>query len=410
MTAPASNAIAVTKILGKLAREEQGRLLSILIGKLRDFQLAEDVLQDAMVSAVSHWGRNGLPKSPQAWLLQVAHRKAIDRIRRTRTAELAGADLGLLMEKASVQDDNPDIPDERLRLIFTCCHPALERKSQVALTLRTLGGLTTEEIARVFLDRETTMGQRLSRAKTKVAAAGIPYEVPGPEQWPARLDAVLGVVYLIFTTGYAGTADDGRDLEQEALFLCRLLNSLRPEDAEIEGCLALLTINHARRAARLDDAGVRIALLDQDRSLWEASELEEGIALVEVALSRGRLGPYQIKAAIAACHCEGDTPDWAQILLLYDELLAFEPTEVVRLNRAVALAEAGGLEAGIGIVDGLEAGLSDYQPFHAARAELFARAGRRQEACTAYEKAIALAANEADKLFLKRRLARVSGN
>ncbi|MEP1879823.1 MAG: sigma factor, partial [Roseibium sp.] len=206
MTAPASNAIAVTKILGKLAREEQGRLLSILIGKLRDFQLAEDVLQDAMVSAVSHWGRNGLPASPQAWLLQVAYRKAIDRIRRTKTAELAGADLTLLMEEASGQDDNPDIPDERLRLIFTCCHPALERKSQVALTLRTLGGLTTEEIARVFLDRETTMGQRLSRAKTKVAAAGIPYEVPGPEQWPARLDAVLGVVYLIFTTGHAGAA------------------------------------------------------------------------------------------------------------------------------------------------------------------------------------------------------------
>lgn len=307
------------------------------------------------------------------------------------------------MDEVYGLDDGADIPDERLSLMFTCCHPFLEPKSQMALTLRTLGGLTTAEIAAAFLDRETTMGQRLSRAKSKIASIGVPYEVLGPDQWGERLGAVLGVIYLIFTTGFSGTDNDTRDLAAEAVYLCRLLNSLQPGDPEIEGCLALLKINHARCGARLDGDGARIAFLDQDRTLWNEQEMQEGVCLVETALRRGRLGPYQIKAAIAACHCEGTSPDWAQILLLYDELLAFEPTDVVRLNRAVALAETGFLSAAIKVVDTLEAGLSNYQPLHAAKAELLVRAGRSDCARAAYEKAIALAPNEADRLFLRRK-------
>jgi RNA polymerase sigma factor (sigma-70 family) len=406
MTASASNAIAVTKVLGGLTRDERGRLLSILIGKVRDFQLAEDVLQDAMVSAVSHWGRNGLPASPQAWLLKVAHRKAIDRIRRKQTVDRAETDLSMMMAEVSGLEENDDIPDERLRLIFTCCHPVLETKSQMALTLRTLGGLTTGEIARAFLDRESTMGQRLSRAKAKLGGAGISYEVPGPEQWAERLDAVLGVVYLIFTTGLSAPEDDQRGLAHEAIFLCNILNKLRPGDPEIEGCLALLTLNYARRGARFDGEGARVAFLDQDRALWKSSELQDGISLVETALARRKLGPYQIKAAIAACHCEGASPDWAQILLLYDELLVFEPTDVVRLNRAVALAEIGALHEALDLIAALEPDLSDYQPLYAAKAELLYRAGNLDKAHSAYAKAIALAQAKADRLFLEHRARR----
>jgi len=406
MTASTSNAIAVSKALGSVARNERGRLLSILIGKVGDFQLAEDVLQDAMMSAVSHWGRNGLPASPAAWLLKVAHRKAIDRVRRNQTADLAQTDLSMLLDEVSALETLDDIPDDRLRLIFTCCHPVLEPKSRMALTLRTLGGLTTGEIARAFLDRETTMGQRLSRAKAKIASAGLPYEVPGPEQWADRLDAVLGVIYLIFTTGFSGAEEDHRDLAREAVFLCTLLNKLRPGDPEIEGCLALLKINHARRAARHGNDGARIAFLDQDRALWRLSELQDGITLVETALARRKLGPYQIKAAIAACHCEGSSPDWAQILLLYDKLLVFEPTDVVRLNRAVALAETGRLREALELVEALEPELADYQPFYAAKAELLGRAEKFAEARDAYERAIALAASQADRLWLNQRLSR----
>jgi RNA polymerase sigma-70 factor (ECF subfamily) len=299
--------------------------------------------------------------------------------------------------------DEDTIPDERLRLIFTCCHPAIEPKSRIALTLRTVGGLSTAEIAHAFLDQEATMGQRLSRAKAKIAAARIPYVVPEPEDWPERLNAVLSVIYLIFNADYTAGPNAGRDLAEEAIWLARTLDRLCPADSEIEGLLALLLFTHARRKARLDADGVTIALLNQDRNLWDRSAIDEGTALTERALSRGKPGAYQIKAAIAACHCEGDAPDWPQIALLYDALLTHEATDVVLLNRAVAAAEAGALDFALKELQRLEPTLSTYQPFHAAQAELLARSGQIEAAKHAYDKAIALANSPADALFLNRR-------
>jgi RNA polymerase sigma-70 factor (ECF subfamily) len=406
MTSPASGAVAVTQALNRLARDDRGRLVAALIARLRDFQLAEDALQDAMMAAVTHWGRSGIPSSPHGWLLQVAYRKALDRIRSRKSGEQTRQNL-LVLSGNGEEGEPEDIPDERLRLIFTCCHPALEQKSQIALTLRTLGGLSTTQIAAVFLDQETTMGQRLSRAKAKIAAAGIAYAVPDTDQWGERLDAVLSVIYLIFTAGYNAGPLVGRDLAEEALFLCRLLDHLRPEDPEIEGCLALLTISHARRLARLDPVnGASVALGEQQRSLWQRDEIAAGVGLLERALGRRSTGPYQLKAAIAACHCEGEASDWPQILLLYDALLALEPTDVVRLNRAVAMAEVGALDAALAELDRIEAALSTYQPFHAVKADLLWRAGNRDLARSAYERAIALSQSPADIAFLKARMLR----
>lgn len=404
MTSAASGAVAALRALDRLAREDRGRLLAALIARLGDFQLAEEALQDAMVSAVTHWGRNGVPHAPQGWLLQAAYRKAIDRIRQ-RQAETRKVDALRPLTGDEIADDAEEIPDNRLRLIFTCCHPALKPKSQVALTLRTIGGLSTTEIAAVFLDAEPTMGQRLSRAKSKIAAARIPYAVPGPEDWDERLQSVLAVIYLIFTTGYAAGPGSGRDLAEEAIFLARLLNTLRPDDPEIEGCLALLLITHARRRARTDAAGATVSLTAQDRSLWAQAEIAAGRDLIDTAMQRRAPGPYQIKAAIAACHVLEDGPDWAQIVLLYDSLLRFEPTAIVRLNRAVALAEAGWPEPALGEIDRLDAELAGYQPYQAARAELLARAGRLAEARAAYQVAIALSRSPADIAFLESRAA-----
>lgn len=403
MTTAASGALAATKALESLAREDRGRLLSALIARLHDFSLAEEALQDAMISAVSHWGRAGVPSAPVNWLLKVAYRKAIDRLRQARSqARLAGDLVPLLGDEAD-DEETEMIPDNRLRLIFTCCHPAIEQKSQIALTLRTIGGLSTVEIARAFLDQEATMGQRLSRAKAKIAAAGIPFSVPEPPEWPQRLNAVLGVVYLIFNAGYSAGPTTERDLAEEAIWLGRLINRLRPSDAEIEGFCALMLLTHARRAARTDQNGVTVPLARQDRRLWDHVMIAEGIALVERALSRGRPGPYQIKAAIAACHCESNTSDWPQIVALYTVLLHHEPTAIVRLNRAVALAEVGKLEQGMAELLLLEDELMDYQPFHAAQAELFSRQGRTSEAKRAYAKAIALAHSSADAGLLAQR-------
>jgi len=403
MTSAASGAIAATKALESLAREDRGRLLAALIARLRDFSLAEEALQDAMISAVSHWSKAGIPASPKGWLLQVAFRKALDRLRQSRAqARLASNLAPLLGEEA--EDREPDmIPDNRLRLIFTCCHPAIELKSQVALTLRTLGGLSTTEIARAFLDQETTMGQRLSRAKAKIAAARIPYAVPEPAEWPERLNAVLAVIYLIFNAGYTSGPISGRDLAEEAIWLGRLLDRLRPADPEIEGLCALMLLTNARRAARTDGNKVTVPLAQQDRALWDRDAIVAGVALVELALSRGRPGPYQIKAAIAACHCEGETSDWPQIAALYTALLSHEPTAIVRLNRAVALAEANAIETGLAELDLLADELKDYQPFHAAKAELFVRLDRKSEARAAYATAIALAPSSADADYLTQR-------
>lgn len=404
MTTAASGALAITKAINGLVREDRGRLLSVLIRKFGDFNLAEDALQDAMISAVEHWGRTGIPSSPQGWLLTVAGRKAIDRIRKVKSqAKLARDLIPLAPEEA--QEDEPDaMPDERLRLIFTCCHPALEQKSQVALTLRTLGGLSTGEIARAFLDQEATMGQRLSRAKAKIAAARIPYCVPEPEDWPERLNSVLCVLYLIFNAGYSAGPGAGRDLAEEAIWLARILDRLRPDDAEVEGCLALMLLTDARRAARLDSAGRAVPLGKQNQSLWNRDMIAEGVSLTERALARGKVGPFQVKAAIAACHCEGDTSDWPQIAALFDVLLNFESTPIVRLNRAVAIAEAGRLQAALAELDSLAGELDDYQPYQAARAELSARAGLLDVAKGSYAKAIQLTTSPADAAFLEQKL------
>lgn len=403
MAAP--EAIAVTRALEAVMRHDRGRLTAALISRLRDFQLAEDALQDAMISAQVHWARSGLPQSPQGWLLRVALRKAIDRLRSGAREARKAADLGILVVDEADETEPDLIADERLRLIFTCCHPALDAKSRVALTLRTLGGLSTAAIARAFLDTEPTLGQRLSRAKSKIAAARIPFVVPGPEDWSERLQSVLAVVYLIFNAGYTGGPVAGRDLCEEAIYLGRMLNSLRPDDAEVEGCLALLLLTHARSAARLDGQGATIALTAQDRQRWDGGMHTEGLALLDIAMARRAAGPYQIKAAIAACHMTGAGPDWAQIAALYARLMFFEPTAVVALNHAVALAETGDVEGALGHLRSLETALAEYQPYHAALADLLARLDKPQEARGAYDRAITLAASAADAAFLAARRA-----
>ena len=326
-----AQAIAVLQALETVLRRDRGRLMAALTHRLGSFQRAEDALQEASLSALSHWARDGLPQSPQGWLIRVAFRKALDQLRsegrdgeREAAAQLVNELLG--------QDDPEPIPDERLRLIFTCCHPALEIKSRVALTLRTVCGLNTGEIAHLFFDNETTMGQRLSRAKTKIARSGIAYAVPPPEQWDDRLQSVLTTIYLIFTTGYTAAPDEARDLCGEALFLARLLDTLCPEHPEIEGVLALMLLTDARRAARVSACGATVPPAEQDRRLWNRELETEGRQRLETALRRKRAGPFQIKAAISACQMAEPAPDWPQILHLYTALLPLEPTPVVRIN------------------------------------------------------------------------------
>jgi RNA polymerase sigma factor (sigma-70 family) len=404
MTAAAPSAIAAIRAVETVMRQDRGRLTAALIARLRDFQLAEDALQEAAISAVSHWGRAGLPASPQGWLLKVALRKAIDRLRHSSRESRKALDQALLAREEADDMEAETIPDDRLRLIFTCCHPALEEKSRVSLTLRTLCGLTTPQVAAVFLDAEPTMGQRLSRAKAKIAAARIPYAVPGPEDLPDRLNSVLTVVYLIFTAGYASGPQAGTDLCAEAIFLARLLVQLAPDLAEVEGCLALLLITQARARARISPEGATLPPAAQDRSLWDAAMLAEGQGHLDRAIARRLPGPFQIKAAIASLHC-GDVPDWPQIAALYARLLDHEPTPIIRLNHAVAVAEAGHPDAGLQIIDTLGDMLADYQPFHAARAALLARTGQHPQARDAYARAIAGATSAADTAFLQARLA-----
>jgi RNA polymerase sigma-70 factor (ECF subfamily) len=398
----ASDAIAVTRALDAVLRQDRGRLLAALISRLRDFQLAEDALQEATISALSHWGRAGLPSSPQGWLLKVALRKAIDRLRSGTRETRSSAELARLLPEEAADPDPEMITDDRLRLIFTCCHPALDPKSRVALTLRSIAGLSTPQIASAFLDADTTMGQRLSRAKAKIAAARIPFAVPDPEDWPDRLQSVLAVVYLIYNAGYTAGPTAQGDLCAEAIFLARLLDRLRPDDPEIEGCLALLILTQSRAKARIGPDGITVALTLQDRTLWNHSAIEEGYRLIDRAMARRNPGPYQIKAAIAACHIVDPGPDWPQIAALYTRLLDFEPTPIVHLNRAVALAETGALSEAMTAVAALQPVLADYAPFHAAQAELLTRAGQMAAARAAYDRAIALAASAADAAFLIR--------
>lgn len=402
MTLAASQAIAVTRTIDEVMRNDRGRLTAALIARLKDFQLAEDALQDAAISAISHWGRSGLPASPQGWLLRVALRKAIDRLRHAGREDRKALDQALLARDEAEEDEIHTIPDDRLRLIFTCCHPALEEKTRVALTLRSLCGLTTTQVAAVFLDTEPTMGQRLSRAKAKIAAARIPFALPGADDLPDRLNSVLTTVYLIFTAGHAQGPSTGTDLCHEAIFLARLLTSLSPDDAEIEGCLALLLLIQSRAAARTGADGQTLPPSEQDRSLWDAVMLAEGLAILDVAVARRKPGPFQLKAAIAALHT-ADTPDWPQIAALYARLLDHEPTPVVRLNHAVAVAESGDPTTALAALDTLALALDSYQPYHAARAELLFRAGNHAQSVQAYDRAIALSILEADIAFLRRK-------
>ena len=400
----------ISATVERVMRDDWGRLLAVLISDLKDFQLAEDCLSEAFARALDHWPR-GIPNNPQGWLLQTARRRAIDRIRRTRTFDRKLPDLTYLMELDAMDRPEPDdIPDERLRLIFTACHPALDQKTRLALTLRTLCGLTTAEIARAFLDREATMAQRLARARAKISKAGIPYAIPGSADWDERLNSVLTVIYLIFNEGYAassGAAQIRRDLCDEAIRLARAINELRPNVPETMGLLALMLLNHARSPARVDDHGNLIPLSEQRRDNWHADMIEEGLMLIDTALRRGRVGPFQLQAAISAIHAEAPSAadtNWAEIVLIYDRLIELIDNPVVALNRAVAVSFALGPKQGL---SALPENLEHYQSFHAAHADMLWRVARFDDAISAFEKAISLSNTDAERAFLKRRQADV---
>jgi RNA polymerase sigma-70 factor, ECF subfamily len=386
----------VVAILEHVFRDEWGRVLASLIGFLGDFDLAEEAAQEAFAVAAERWPRDGTPANPRAWLVTTARNRAIDRIRRDRTL---AAKTRLLDVPDTTEDDMDEtvIPDERLELVFTCCHPALALDAQVALTLRTLGGLRTEEIARAFLVPEATMAKRLVRAKRKIGAAGIPFRVPPPHQLPDRLAAVLAVVYLIFNEGYGGRGE----LAAEAIRLGRALAELMPDEPEVHALLALMLVNDGRRDARFEDGAV-VLLGDQDRSLWDHDQIAEGRVALDRALALGGRGAYVLQAAIAALHVD-EPQDWPQIAALYGELARLTGSPVVELNRAVAVAEAGDVESALALAEQLE--LDSYHYLHATRAELLRRLDRVDEARAAYDRALALVHSDAERRFLERRLA-----
>lgn len=411
MTASPSQ-IAITRAV----REDWGRILAALVKTFGDFQLAEDCLQDAALAAITAWSK-GVPDAPDAWLITTAKRKALDRIRRDQTLARKTTEIAFFLEHQQA-DPAPErgdmhIPDKRLELLFTCCHPALDPKTQTALTLRTLGGLTAEEIAHAFLDKTATMAQRLSRARTKIRVARIPYQVPDPADLPARQATVLQVIYLIFNEGYAASHGDTlqrHDLMNEAIRLGRIMADLCPTEAEVSGLLALMLLHGARKAGRTDSAGAMIALEHQDRALWDHAQIAQADGILQNALGEGQIGAYQLQAAIAALHAQSpswDQTDWPQIAALYGVLGQVTPTAVVKLNQAVAISYARGAEDGLVLLDQIADDLARYSYYHAARADLLARAGQVKAAHDCFQNAINLTENAVDVAFLQAKQARL---
>ena len=393
-------------------RSDSRRVLATLIRLLGDFDLAEEALQDAFAAAVEQWAERGIPENPRTWLISTGRFKAIDRLRKSARFELAdGRTLDRLEAAVTPEIDEDGVEDDRLRLIFTCCHPALSADAQIALTLREVCGLTTEEVAHAFLTPPSTLAQRIVRAKGKIRDAGIPYEIPSRPDLPARLDSVLHVIYLVFNEGYltsGGSTLTRADLSGEAIRLGRLLVELMPEP-EALGLLALMILHEARRDSRTTPSGEMVLLEDQDRSLWDSAQIAEGISLVESALGSHRFGPYTLQAAIAALHAEAATPaatDWAQIVGLYDVLLMTDSSPVIELNRAAAVAMRDGPEAGLALIEAIlvRGDLDGYHLAHAARGDLYRRLGRVSEAISAYDRALLLAMQEPERRFITRRL------
>ncbi|MEX0990357.1 MAG: RNA polymerase sigma factor [Actinomycetota bacterium] len=400
-------------VVDRTFRDEAGRAVATLVRVTGDFDLAEESVQEAFAVALDRWTHEGVPDNPGAWITATARNRAVDRLRRERVGRQkleAAAQLDALRDLGS-DDDVTHLPDDRLRLLFTCCHPALAADASVALTLRTLGGLSTDQIARAFLVPQATMAQRLVRAKRKIRDAGIPYRVPPSELLAERVPGVLAVLYLIFNEGYATTSGPliRDELCAESIRLARVLCTLMPDGPEARGLLALMLLQHSRHAARTGPDGSMILLEDQDRARWDHDAIDEGLALVRDALPRGSVGPYQLQAAIAACHAEAPRPedtDWPQIATLYDELARIAPSSVVELNRAVAVAMADGPAAGLALLGALEVSgdLDDYYLFHSAHADLLRRLERTQEAADAYRRALELVTNDTERRFLDERM------